>query len=75
MLAFAPWSLPDVFQSLITDFPYSIRNGEPANILYLQARFACLTSSHQWLEELVGSAADAIEDVIYVSEVKDRALF
>ncbi|KAI0361327.1 hypothetical protein OH77DRAFT_1417565 [Trametes cingulata] len=65
MLVFSPMSLPDIFQSLITDFPPSLRNAEPANALYMLARFACLNCDHNWVEDLVIGATDAIEDVFF----------
>ncbi|OCH94762.1 hypothetical protein OBBRIDRAFT_845272 [Obba rivulosa] len=65
MLAFSPGSLPDIFQSLITDFPSSIRNAVPANVLYLLTRFACLECNQNWVEDLVMGAADAIEEVFF----------
>lgn len=67
MLVFSPMSLPDIFQSLITDFKPSLRNAEPANALYMLARFACLNCDHNWVEDLIISATDAIEDVFFVS--------
>lgn len=66
MLVFSPPSLPEVFDSLITNFPLVLRDGQPANSLYLLARFACLTCDHTWLEDLVIGAADAIEDAFFV---------
>ncbi|KAI0721376.1 DIL domain-containing protein [Cerioporus squamosus] len=65
MLVFSPMSLPDIFQSLITDFTPSVRNAEPANALYMLARFACLNCDHNWVEDLIISATDAIEDVFF----------
>ncbi|OBZ79434.1 Dilute domain-containing protein C25B8.08 [Grifola frondosa] len=65
MLVFSPVSLPDIFQSLITDFPPSLRNAEPANALYMLARFACLNCDHIWLEDLIIGATDTIEDVFF----------
>lgn len=67
MLVFAPHALPDIFQSLIIDYPPSLRNSEPANVLYMLARFACLNCDHDWLEDLVVGATDAIEDTFFVS--------
>jgi hypothetical protein len=66
MLAFSPPSLPEIFDSLITNFPPSLRNAEPANALYMLARFACLTCDHTWLEELIIGATDAIEETFFV---------
>ncbi|EIW64338.1 uncharacterized protein TRAVEDRAFT_68170 [Trametes versicolor FP-101664 SS1] len=65
MLVFSPMSLPDIFQSLITDFPPSLRNAEPANALYMLARFACLSCDHNWIEDLIIGATDTIEDVFF----------
>ncbi|KAI9060570.1 ankyrin [Trametes sanguinea] len=65
MLVFSPMSLPDIFQSLITDFRPSLRNAEPANALYMLARFACLNCDHNWIEDLIIGATDAIEDVFF----------
>lgn len=67
MLVFSPMALPDIFQSLIIDFTPSLRNAEPANALYMLARFACLNCDHNWIEDLIISATDAIEDVFFVS--------
>ena len=67
MLVFSPMSLPDIFQSLITDFEPSLRNAEPANALYLLARFACINCDHNWLEDLILGACDAIEETFFVS--------
>lgn len=68
MLVFAPHSLPDIFQSLIIDFRPSLRNAEPANALYMLARFACLNCDVNWLEDLIIGATDAIEDTFFVSD-------
>lgn len=67
MLVFSPLALPDIFQSLITDFEPSLRNAEPANALYLLARFACINCDHNWLEDLILGACDAIEETFFVS--------
>ncbi|EMD41976.1 hypothetical protein CERSUDRAFT_102361 [Gelatoporia subvermispora B] len=74
MLAFSPGALPDIFQSLITDFQPSIRNAEPANVLYLLTRFACLECNHNWVEDVVMGATDAIEDVFFSREEDITAL-
>lgn len=66
MLVFSPASLPRLFDTLITNFRPSVRNSEPANALYMLARFACLACDHTWVEELVMGATDAIEDVAFV---------
>jgi hypothetical protein len=67
MLVFSPPSLPYIFQSLITNYQPSLRNSEPANALYMLARFACLTCDNTWLEDLVIGATDAIEETFFVS--------
>lgn len=69
MLVFSPSSLPQIFDSLITNFRPSIRNTEPANALYMLARFACLTCDHTWLEDLIIGATDAIEETFFVSGI------
>ncbi|KZV77519.1 hypothetical protein PENSPDRAFT_3851 [Peniophora sp. CONT] len=65
MLVFAPPSLPYIFHSLITDFEPALRNAEPANALYMLARFACLACDNTWLEDLIIGATDAIEDAFF----------
>ncbi|KAI0639675.1 DIL domain-containing protein [Trametes polyzona] len=65
MLVFSPMSLPNIFQSLITDFRPALRNAEPANALYMLARFACLNCDHNWIEDLIIGATDTIEDVFF----------
>ncbi|EIM92597.1 uncharacterized protein STEHIDRAFT_151915 [Stereum hirsutum FP-91666 SS1] len=65
MLVFSPPYLSDIFQSLITNFQPSLRNSEPASALYMLARFACLNCDHNWLEDLIIGATDAIEDNIF----------
>ena len=67
MLVFAPHSLPDIFQTLIIDFKPRIKNAEPANALYMLARFACLNCDDNWLEDLIIGATDAIEETFFVS--------
>jgi len=66
MLVFSPPELPHIFRSIITDIRPSIRHGEPAKILYLHARFACVACDHNWLEDLVVGSMDKIEDVVMV---------
>lgn len=66
MLVFSPPSLPQIFQSLIINFQPSFRDAQPANTLYMLARFACLTCDHTWLEELIIGAIDTIEDTFFV---------
>ncbi|KAL1754670.1 DIL domain-containing protein [Schizophyllum commune] len=65
MLVFSPDHLPQIFDSLITNFPVTLRNSQPANTLYLLARFACLTCDHTWLEDLIIGATDTIEDSVF----------
>lgn len=69
MLVFSPPYLSDIFQSLITNFQPSLRNSEPASALYMLARFACLNCDHNWLEDLIIGATDAIEDNIFVRHI------
>jgi len=66
MLVFSPPELPHIFQAIITDIRPSIRHAEPAKILYLHARFACVACDHNWLEDLVVGSMDKIEDVVMV---------
>jgi hypothetical protein len=66
MLVFSPPALPEVLRSLITNFTPSIRNSEPANALYMLARFACLVCDSSWLEDLIIGATDAIEETFFV---------
>ena len=70
MLVFSPHALPNIFQSLIIDFRPSLRNIEPANALYMLARFAGLHCGEDWLEDLVMGASDAIEDTFFVSAIR-----
>lgn len=72
MLVFSPESLQGILDNLISNFCPISRNSDPANTLYMLARFACLTSDHTWLEDLVMSATDAIEDVAFV---RTRSIF
>lgn len=65
MLVFSPPALPEIFQSLIINFTPSIRNSEPANALYMLARFACLACDSSWLEDLIIGATDAIEETFF----------
>ena len=67
MLVFSPHTLPDIFQTLITDFKPTLRNAEPANVLYMLSRFAILYCDHNWVEDLIIGATDAIEDAAFVS--------
>ena len=75
MLVFSPPALPEVFQSLIINFTPSMRNSEPANALYMLARFACLTCDSSWLEDLIIGATDAIEETFFVSVFLDPFFF
>ncbi|KAJ2920383.1 hypothetical protein MD484_g178, partial [Candolleomyces efflorescens] len=56
-----------IFDTLITNYPISLKDLTPANTLYLLARFACLTCDHTWLEDLIIGAADTIEDAFFNS--------
>lgn len=67
MLVFSPDALPDIFQTLITDFRPSLRNCEPANALYMLSRFAILNCDQNWVEDLIIGATDTIEDTFFVS--------
>ena len=71
MLVFSPPELPHIFQAIITDIRPSVRHGEPAKILYLHARFACIACDHNWLEDLVVGSMDKIEDVVMVRCLAD----
>ena len=66
MLVFSPDSLPSLLDNLILNFRPVAQNSDPACALYMLARFACITSDHTWLEDLVMSTTDAIEDVAVV---------
>jgi hypothetical protein len=74
MLVFSPPALPEVFRSLIINFTPSIRNSEPANALYMLARFACLACDSSWLEDLIIGATDAIEETFFVRMFFDTFL-
>ncbi|KIK05502.1 hypothetical protein K443DRAFT_675060 [Laccaria amethystina LaAM-08-1] len=65
MLVFSPPLLPQIFDSLITNFPTSLQNATPANTLYMLTRFACLTCDHTWLEDFIIGATDAIEETFF----------
>jgi hypothetical protein len=67
MLVFNPIALPEIFDTLITSYPISLKDPTPANTLYMLARFACLTCDHTWLEDLIMGAADTIEEAFFVS--------
>ncbi|KAN0100548.1 DIL domain containing protein [Tylopilus felleus] len=62
MLAWSPQDLDSIFNAVITNAQISARNAQPANILYLMARFACLTCDATWLEDLILGATDVIEE-------------
>ena len=66
MLAFAPSNLPQIFDSLITNYSPRLKDATPAKTLYMLARFAALTCDYTWLEDLLIGAADAIEDTFFV---------
>lgn len=68
MLVFSPPSLPTIFDSLITNYPPSFRDSQPANLLYMLARFASLTCDHNWLEDFMLGATEAIEDNFFVRQ-------
>ncbi|KAF9270163.1 hypothetical protein L218DRAFT_952347 [Marasmius fiardii PR-910] len=65
MLVFSPTSLPHIYESLITNYTPSFRDCQPANLLYMLARFACLTCDHTWLEDFMLGATECIEDVFF----------
>lgn len=70
-LVFSPANLPAILDITITSYqpvrqPLS-RRGLPANMLYLYARFAHRCCDDSWLEELLESAVDRIEQGVYVS--------
>jgi hypothetical protein len=67
MLVFSPSSLPRILESLVINFQPCLRDAQPANTLYLLARFAGLTCDHTWLEDLIIAATDAIEETFFVS--------
>ena len=66
MLVFSPAELPAILDALISNYRPLIRDTDPANALYMLARFACLTCDHTWLEDLVIGATDAVEDIAFV---------
>ncbi|EKM83522.1 hypothetical protein AGABI1DRAFT_117026 [Agaricus bisporus var. burnettii JB137-S8] len=65
MLVFSPASLPQILESLVTNYPASIKDATPANSLYMLTRFACLACDHTWLEDLILSASDTIEEAFF----------
>jgi len=66
MLVFSPEGLPQIFDSLITNYRPTFKDATPANTLYMLARFAALTCDHTWLEDLIIGATDAIEETFFV---------
>lgn len=66
MLVFSPATIPQILESLVTNYPPSLKDATPANSLYMLTRFACIACDHTWLEELILSAADAIEEAFFV---------
>ncbi|KAF8319361.1 hypothetical protein DL93DRAFT_2132412 [Clavulina sp. PMI_390] len=69
MLVFAPSSIPEIVQRVIVDapstlFPITSRSA-PANTLYYLARFASIHCDDSWLDELLTSALDCIEESTY----------
>lgn len=71
MLAWSPQDLDNIFNAVITNAQVSARNVQPANALYLMARFACLTCDATWLEDLILGATDVIEERFFVSYFLD----
>ncbi|KAG6334044.1 hypothetical protein ID866_5047 [Astraeus odoratus] len=65
MLAWSPQELHNIFDAIITNFRVTSRNAEPANTLYLMARFACLMCDSTWLEDLIVGATDVIEEKFF----------
>lgn len=65
MLAWSPQDLHDIFEAIITNFRITAQNTEPANVLYLMARFACLMCDLTWLEDLIIGATDVIEEKFF----------
>lgn len=66
MLVFSPPLLSQILESLITNYKPAFKDATPANTLYMLARFAALTCDHTWLEDLIISATDAIEETFFV---------
>lgn len=67
MMVFSPASISQMLESLVINYPPSLKDATPANSLYMLTRFACIACDHTWLEELILSAADAIEEAFFVS--------
>jgi hypothetical protein len=74
MLAWSPQDLDNIFNVVVTNFQMSARNSQPANTLYLMARFACLTCDATWLEDLILGATDVIEERFFVSAICNSLL-
>ncbi|KAF9481033.1 hypothetical protein BDN70DRAFT_804202 [Pholiota conissans] len=65
MLVFSPPLLAQILESVITNYKPAFKDATPANTLYMLARFAALTCDHTWLEDLIISATDTIEDTFF----------
>lgn len=74
MLAWSPQQLQSVLDAIITNFRTSAQNAQPANTLYLMARFACLLCDATWLEDLILGATDVIEEKFFVGDSTYRFL-
>ena len=66
MLVFSPPLLAQILESVVTNYKPAFKDATPANTLYMLARFAALTCDHTWLEDLIISATDTIEDTFFV---------
>ncbi|KAK7059043.1 hypothetical protein VNI00_001667 [Paramarasmius palmivorus] len=69
MLVFSPGTLPDMLNSSIRNYTPTWRDATPANLLWMLARFACLTCDANWLEDFMLGATEAIEDVVFVGVI------
>lgn len=71
MLVFALPNLPSLLETLIEQARPVIRplssRAAPANGLYYLTRFACVCCDPTWVEEVIVSALDKIQDVVRVS--------
>ncbi|KAF8527881.1 hypothetical protein BU17DRAFT_73568 [Hysterangium stoloniferum] len=65
MLVFSPTNLSCTLDALIYNVRPTLRCAEPARAIYLLARFACLTCDDAWLEDLMSSAFDRIERIVF----------
>ncbi|KAF9535373.1 DIL domain-containing protein [Crepidotus variabilis] len=65
MLVFSPSTLPHILDSVIINYRPKFKDATPANTLYMLARFAALTCDHNWLEDLIIGATDAIEETFF----------